>query len=1050
MTTHLTSVLNRLVTEARAEAALVWCRVAPAGGALLLGAYPDGVPAGPMPGQIPDDSGSGFDRGDKDRLATPLPEPLLKQLPAPPSAARSFPLGEGLSLTLVWCDPAVSASLTQPGQQQALKEVAAAAEVVREMQFTQGDVERLRAVVNNLQDGVVTVSEELGLAAVNRAAAHLLNLPRGKNPLSLFDSALAGLAKQAVNPAEVDACMALLDADPTASLECMWRFPGEPSHLWVVSKPVRDQGFQGRNWVFYDESESAQALESLARAHAQLRASADGMLEPQAFLEAVRDPGGAIVDFIYRDVNRAACTYLSMNREDLVGRSPLATLPNLKSSGLLALFAQCVTSREPLILDDVSYDNEILSGRRRYDLRGNSAGGDFMTLTWRDVTERFESARRITQSEQRFRLLAENSGDVVMHVRDGVIVWISPSVRQALGAPPEHWVGRNLVDIIPHEDHDAHGKVTWLTADRAVIPRGRVAAADGTTHWVYVHAKAFHDTDGTADGYTASFRVIDDEVEALAAAEDARRKQAEADARYRKLIDSSAVPLAVTTPDGRFEVVNEAMCRYFGYDADVLRTKRWPDLAAPEYRDADLAEFAEITAGTAATHRGVKEYLHADGRRIWGDLAVSFLRKQNGAVESIITQIIDITDQVRTAAGAKEARRQESATRARYRNLMDNAAVGMGVIEPDGRLEEVNQAACTFFGYDAATLTQMTWQQLTPPEYLEADFVNVENMMSGRIDSFRLTKQFIHADGHLVWGDLSVGCLRRPNGDLDRMIAQVSDITLEVEARTYLARREEQNRILTERLQAKTDRLAAELRSAAAYVESILPSNLDGPVCVSSRYLPSRELGGDCFDYRWVDDDHLIAYVIDVSGHGIEASLMSISVHNLLRSTSLLEANLLDPAAVLAELNKFFTMERHSDNYLTIWYGVYERSSRTLSYASGGHPPALLASSAGHGRTDVTQLATTGFPVGMFNDGEFISATTIVAPGSQLLLYSDGAYELPTPDDSTWSLDDLVGLFAQLAQSPDWSLDTLLDQLKAHAKNRYLDDDCSLVRMTFS
>lgn len=126
------------------------------------------------------------------------------------------------------------------------------------------------------------------------------------------------------------------------------------------------------------------------------------------------------------------------------------------------------------------------------------------------------------------------------------------------------------------------------------------------------------------------------------------------------------------------------------------------------------------------------------------------------------------------------------------------------------------------------------------------------------------------------------------------------------------------------------------------------------------------------------------------------------------------------------------------------------RSSRTLSYASGGHPPALLASSAGHGRIDVTQLATTGFPVGMFNDGEFISATTIVAPGSQLLLYSDGAYELPTPDDSTWSLDDLVGLFARLAQSPDWSLDTLLDQLKAHAKNRYLDDDCSLVRMTFS
>jgi sigma-B regulation protein RsbU (phosphoserine phosphatase) len=86
----------------------------------------------------------------------------------------------------------------------------------------------------------------------------------------------------------------------------------------------------------------------------------------------------------------------------------------------------------------------------------------------------------------------------------------------------------------------------------------------------------------------------------------------------------------------------------------------------------------------------------------------------------------------------------------------------------------------------------------------------------------------------------------------------------------------------------------------------------------------------------------------------------------------------------------------------------------------------------------------------MFSDGEFSSATTIVAPGSQLLLYSDGAYELPTPDDSTWSLGDLVGLFTRLAQSPDWSLDTLIDQLRSHAQNRYFDDDCSLVRLRFS
>ena len=130
-----------------------------------------------------------------------------------------------------------------------------------------------------------------------------------------------------------------------------------------------------------------------------------------------------------------------------------------------------------------------------------------------------------------------------------------------------------------------------------------------------------------------------------------------------------------------------------------------------------------------------------------------------------------------------------------------------------------------------------------------------------------MTKQYIHADGHLIWGDLSVSCLRKPNGEVENFVSQIIDITAEVEAQRQLALRDEQNRLLAQRLQAQADHLTSELRSAAAYVASILPGDLEGPVQVSSRYLPSRELAGDCFDYRWVDDDHLIVYLIDVSGH---------------------------------------------------------------------------------------------------------------------------------------------------------------------------------------
>ncbi len=256
-------------------------------------------------------------------------------------------------------------------------------------------------------------------------------------------------------------------------------------------------------------------------------------------------------------------------------------------------------------------------------------------------------------------------------------------------------------------------------------------------------------------------------------------------------------------------------------------------------------------------------------------------------------------------------------------------------------------------------------------------------------------------------------------------------------------------RDVTERaIQAQTDRLMAELKSAAAYVASILPGDLDGPVQVSSRYLPSRELGGDCYDYGWIDDDHLMVYLIDVSGHGIEPSLMSISVHTMLRSRSLPTATLLEPDQVLAELNTLFEMERHGDNYLTMWYGVYQESTRTLRYASAGHPPAL-ALVVGATGAKATRLSTQAMPVGMFGDTEFTCSTHSVPAGSQILLYSDGALELPLPPAGHWSLNEFVDLCTDLAGMPDWTLDTLIQKLRALTLGGLFEDDCSLVRLTF-
>ncbi len=391
---------------------------------------------------------------------------------------------------------------------------------------------------------------------------------------------------------------------------------------------------------------------------------------------------------------------------------------------------------------------------------------------------------------------------------------------------------------------------------------------------------------------------------------------------------------------------------------------------------------------------------------------------------------------------AQEARSKQAQAEARYRRVIDNAAIGMCLIGPEGRFEEVNGALCQLFGYDAETLLQKTWQELTAPEYLEADLKNFDDIVRGVRESFRMIKQYIHADGHLIWGDLSVSCVRDEHGRVEHFISQIIDITATVDAN-------ERNHQLAQSLQRNAEHSAAELRSAAAYMSSIMPRGLDGRVRVSSRYLPSRELGGDCFHYSWIDDDHLLVYLIDVSGHGIEPALLSVSLHNMLRSGSLPAVNLLAPAAVLEELNRLFQMDQQNFHYFTMWFGIYEASTRTLTYSSAGAPPALAFIPTPGGNPTVTALSTKSAPVGMFEDTEFASRSYSVPSGCRILLCSDGAIEIPLADNRHLTLPEFTRLNARLAGSPDWSPDDLIEELRALSLQGRLDDDCSLIQMTF-
>jgi sigma-B regulation protein RsbU (phosphoserine phosphatase) len=305
-----------------------------------------------------------------------------------------------------------------------------------------------------------------------------------------------------------------------------------------------------------------------------------------------------------------------------------------------------------------------------------------------------------------------------------------------------------------------------------------------------------------------------------------------------------------------------------------------------------------------------------------------------------------------------------------------------------------------------------------------------------------------HCRGSLILDQLIVEDLRSTNGTyLDDeevtepsvfpigSVLQVGNCAFKHELRSRDEVREEQ-------------RLAGDLAKAANYVKSLLPAPIDGEdVSTEWRYTPSDNLGGDAFGYHWMDDNRFAVYLADVSGHGTAPALHAVAVINVLRKQSLPGVDFTQPAQVLKALNEAYLMRDHANMYFTLFYGVYDRATRTLSFGSAGHPPSLLLD-LDSGRSE--KLMTPNLSIGMIPGAEFTDQQTTVPENGNLYIYSDGAYEVVTNEGEEWRVDEFLEVVAQGPRPDVQELDRIEGSVRDVMQDPEFDDDFSLVVVSFS
>ncbi|HVK08167.1 MAG TPA: SpoIIE family protein phosphatase [Gemmataceae bacterium] len=202
-------------------------------------------------------------------------------------------------------------------------------------------------------------------------------------------------------------------------------------------------------------------------------------------------------------------------------------------------------------------------------------------------------------------------------------------------------------------------------------------------------------------------------------------------------------------------------------------------------------------------------------------------------------------------------------------------------------------------------------------------------------------------------------------------------------------------------------------------------------------YAPLEPLGGDFYDFARPDPDHLGVLIADASGHGLSAALVAV-VARLAFLEAAREST--RPGEVLAAMNARL-QGMADERFVTAFYGVFDRSARTFTYANAGHPfPFRFAG----GRAE--SLSARGFLLGVTPDERYAEKTVALAPGDRLVLFTDGVADCRDERGETFGTERIAASLARLADRPaSGVIDGIVDDLKQYRGTARPVDDMTLV-----
>ncbi|MEW6265435.1 MAG: PAS domain S-box protein [Thermodesulfobacteriota bacterium] len=423
----------------------------------------------------------------------------------------------------------------------------------------------------------------------------------------------------------------------------------------------------------------------------------------------------------------------------------------------------------------------------------------YLEGTIEDITERRkleaqreEAAEALRRSEERYRLLAENSGDVIVTLDlDFRVTYMSPAVGKLLGGEPGQLMGRSAFDdLTPSSVQRAMEEYNRISPE---IEKGNNPIShleleqyrqDRSTVWVEVTMRPMRDDQGRLTGYVGVSRDISERKRMEALREEAAKALRESEEKYKFLVENTSDIIWIfdlTTMT--YSYCSNSVERILGYTVDESIGMRMDDIFSPETNKVVQDYFRRIVTGKESPNRTLMEAecIAKNGGRVWVEINAVAKRDELGKIVGFFGVTRDISERKRMEALREEAAKALRESEEKYRLLAENIDDVIFTLDKELCFTYISPSSFKLRGVPAEEAMQEKLEEIMTPESLNKVFAEyarvIDEVEKGLNPTVRIEIEQYHRDGSTLWVEISLRIMWDNEGRLTGFAGAARDIS---------------------------------------------------------------------------------------------------------------------------------------------------------------------------------------------------------------------------------------------------------------------------------